>query len=284
MTGAQGIKMKLILEYIDKNSFIHNLTGATKLICFILWCVVTIITYDTRLLIFLIVLSVFLFKLSKIKFKDISFVITFILIFLLLNNILIYAFGPNTGPEIYGTKTILLNFNNAYSITAEQLFYQLNITLKYFSVIPISLLFILTTNPSEFAASLNKIGINYKISYAISLALRYIPDIIEDYKNISLSKQARGIDMSKNEKLSIRIKNMFFIIIPIIFSSINRIDKISCAMELRGFGYKKKRTWYTQRKFKINDIVSILFFIILDLRAIWLFYMNNGRFFNPFIK
>ena len=32
---------------------------------------------------------------------------------------------------------------------------------------------------------------------------------------------------------------MFFIIIPIIFSSINRIDKISCAMELRGFGYKK---------------------------------------------
>ena len=56
------------------------------------------------------------------------------------------------------------------------------------------------------AASLNKIGINYKISYAISLALRYIPDIIEDYKNISLSKQARGIDMSKNEKLSIRIK------------------------------------------------------------------------------
>ncbi|BAK81874.1 energy-coupling factor transporter transmembrane component T family protein [Candidatus Arthromitus sp. SFB-rat-Yit] len=274
--------MKLVLEYIDKNSFIHNLTGATKLICFILWCTITIITYDTRLLISLLILSLFLFKISKIKFKDISLIIIFILIFLLLNNILIYIFGPNTGSEIYGTKTILLNFNNSYSVTAEQIFYQFNITLKYFSVIPISLLFILTTNPSEFAASLNKIGINYKISYSISLALRYIPDIIEDYKNVSLSKQARGIDMSKNEKLIVRMKNMFLIIIPIIFSSLNRIDKISCAMELRGFGYNKKRTWYNQKKFKKNDILSILFFIILNLISIYLFHTNNGRFFNPF--
>ena len=37
---------------------------------------------------------------------------------------------------------------------------QLNITLKYFAIIPMALLFIVATNPSEFAASLNKIGVN----------------------------------------------------------------------------------------------------------------------------
>ncbi len=275
--------MKLMLEYIHKDSFIHKLTGATKLICFLLWCITTMITYDTRILLFMILFSIILFKISKIEFKEVSFVLFFILFFLILNNIFIYIFSPNTGTEIYGTKTVLIEFFGNYSITLEQLFYQFNITLKYFSVIPIALLFILTTHPSEFASSLNKIGINYKIAYAISLSLRYIPDIMNDYKNIALSKQARGIDLSKNEKLFKRIKNIFLILIPIIFSSIERIEKISCAMELRAFGYKKKRTWYNQRNFKLIDILSIICFSILVLIAIIFLNINKGRFLNPFI-
>ena len=274
--------MKLMLEYIHKDSFIHNLTGATKLLCFLLWCIATMITYDTRILVITIIFSFILFKVSKIKIKDVSVVLLFILFFLLLNNIFIFIFAPNTGTNIYGSETILVNLIGNYKITLEQLFYQLNITLKYFSVIPIALLFILTTNPSEFASSLNKIGINYKISYAVSLALRYIPDIITDYKNISVSKQARGINMSKNEKLHKRIKNVFLILVPIIFSSIEKIEKISCAMELRAFGYKKKRTWYNQRSFKIMDFLCILFCILLIVLSVYLLFINNGRFYNPF--
>lgn len=274
--------MKLMLEYVHKDSFIHELTGATKLLCFLLWCITTMITYDTRILIFMITISIVLFKISKINFQEVAFVILFIVFFLILNNIFIYIFAPNTGTDVYGTKTILINLFGNYSITLEQIFYQLNITLKYFSVIPIALLFILTTHPSEFASSLSKIGISYKISYAISLSLRYIPDIINDYKNISTSKQARGIDLSKNEKLIKRIKNVFLILVPIIFSSLERIEKISCAMELRAFGYKKKRTWYNEREFKPKDIFSILCFSLLVLISIIFLYINGGRFYNPF--
>ena len=54
-----------------------------------------------------------------------------------------------------------------------------------------------TTNPSEFAASLNRIGVNYKIAYSVAIALRYIPDVQRDYKDISFAQQARGIEMSK---------------------------------------------------------------------------------------
>ncbi len=62
-----------------------------------------------------------------------------------------------------------------------------------------ALFFILATNPSEFAASLNKIGVSYKISYSVSIALRYIPDIQREYHDISFAQQARGIDMSKKK-------------------------------------------------------------------------------------
>jgi len=80
-----------------------------------------------------------------------------------------------------------------------------------------ALLFILATNPSEFAASLNKIGVSYKISYSVSIALRYIPDIQREYHDISFAQQARGIDMSKKEKLGKRIKNIYSVLMPLIF-------------------------------------------------------------------
>ena len=57
------------------------------------------------------------------------------------------------------------------------------------------LLFVCTTNPSEFASSLNKIGVKYSVSYAVALALRYIPDIQKDYHDISQAQQARGIEL-----------------------------------------------------------------------------------------
>ena len=53
-----------------------------------------------------------------------------------------------------------------------------NISLKYFVALPVAILFISATDPSEFAASLNSIGISYKVGYSVSIALRYIPEII----------------------------------------------------------------------------------------------------------
>ena len=55
-----------LLEYIEKDSVIHRLNGAAKLICFILWTVAIMLTYDTRLLAVLTLLGFVLFKISKI--------------------------------------------------------------------------------------------------------------------------------------------------------------------------------------------------------------------------
>lgn len=272
-----------MLSYIDKKSPIHRLTGATKLICFILWAIASMITYDTRILFIMFVIGLVVFKISKIRFKDVSFILYFILFFLLLNNILIFLFAPYQGVDIYTTRHDLFHLIGPYTVTAEQLFYQLNVTLKYFSVIPMALLFIVATEPSEFASSLNKIGVSYKISYSVAITLRYIPDIQREYVDISFAQQARGIDMSKKEKLAKRIKNSAAIIMPLIFSSLDRIDAISAAMELRAFGENKKRTWYNEREFTIKDYIAIVIISIVLITSIVLLKVNSGRFFNPFI-
>ena len=272
-----------MLSYIKKDSPIHKLTGATKLICFLLWTIAAMITYDTRVLIGLFIAGIIVFKISKIKFEYVSFILYFILFFLLLNALLIFVFSPYQGVDIYGSRTDLFHLIGPYTVTKEQLFYELNVILKYFAIIPMALLFILTTDPSEFAASLNKIGVSYKVAYTVSIALRYIPDVQRDYKDISFAQQARGIDLSSKEKLSKRIKNSAAILMPLIFSSLERIDKISLAMELRAFGNNKKRTWYNSRKFGKIDYISIVILLIIVAISIAMVKVNGSRFYNPFI-
>lgn len=271
-----------MLEYTEIDSPIHKMTGATKLICLILWSLISMLTYNTYILVFMVLFSFFIFKISKIKFSQISFVFYFILVFLIINNIAIFIFSPYEGVKIYNSRTDLLHIVGPYTITVEQLFYQFNVTLKYFSIIPVALVFMVATNPSEFAASLNKIGVNYKIAYSVSIALRYIPDIQHEYNDISFAQQARGIDMSKKAKLTEKIKNSTAILMPLIFSSLERIETVSSAMELRAFGNKKKRTWYSQRDFKRNDYIAMSILIILFIVSIFISLRNGSRFYNPF--
>ena len=271
-----------LFNYIERSSPVHRLTGATKLLCLLLWSFAAMATYDTRLLLVLSILSVFLFRLSKIRLRDVSFMLGFTAAFMLLNNLLVFLFSPQHGVEIYGTSHVLLHLGKRYSLTQEQLFYHLNLFLKYLSTIPMVLLFVSTTNPSEFAASLNRIGVPYSIAYSVALALRYIPDIQKEYHDISLAQQARGIELSKKENLFKRLKSASSILTPLILSSIDRIEIISNAMELRCFGKNKKRTWYMARRFAPADIIAIVFCCLLVVLTFALSLLNHGRFYNPF--
>lgn len=272
-----------ILGYIEKDTIIHRLSGTTKLISFLLLSVISMMSYDIRFLLLLTILSIICFTIAKIPYDSISLVLKFVLVFSILNLLAIYIFEPEYGVRLYGSRTVISEGFGRYSLTYEQVFYELNVMIKYFVTIPLALIFIFTTNPSEFASSLNKIGISYKISYAVALALRYIPDIQNSYNDIRLASQARGIEMSKKANLIDRIKASSNIILPLIFDSLARIETISQAMELRRFGKEKTRTWISYRPFKKIDLVAIIFTIIIFAIGIALFVVNKGRFYNPFI-
>lgn len=272
-----------LFNYIDRPSPIHRLTGACKLVCLIAWSLACMTTFYTPLLIAMTLASFVLFRIAKLKLSDISFMVGIMTVYILMNNLLIFLFSPDHGTYIYGTETVLFRLFGPYVVTAEQLFYHFNVILKNVCSVPIVLLFVCTTNPSEFAASLNRIGVSYRISYAVALALRYIPDIQREYRDISLAQQARGTEMSKKASLVNRLKAASSILIPLILSSMERIETISNAMELRGFGKDKHRSWYSARKFSTMDITCIVVCVLLMILSLAINYFNGGRYFNPFI-
>ena len=268
---------KTVLNYLPRKSVVHELTGTTKLVFFLLFTFASMMTYDTRVLLALLLVSVGIFRLSKIRFGEVRFMMTFTLVFLVLNNLFIFLFNPDQGTALYGTRHVLFHLFWRYDLTQEQLFYMLNISLKYFVSLPIAILFI--------AASLSSIGVSYRVSYSVALALRYIPDIQRDYHAISQAQQARGIELGKKEKLLMRLKNSVNILLPLILSSLQRIDVISSAMELRGFGKdKKKRTWYMKRPMKRNDFIAIALGALLLAFSLGMIAANGGRFWNPFAQ
>jgi len=272
-----------LFNYIDRPSPIHRLTGASKLVCLILWSIAAMSSFYTPFLAVLTVGALALFKVSRIKLRDVSFMLGFTAVFMVLNNVLIFLFSPQHGVELYGTKHVLFTIAGPYVMTREQLFYHLNVFLKYLCTIPVVLLFVSTTNPSEFAASLNRIGVSYRVSYSVALALRYIPDIQREYHDISQAQQARGVEMSKKASIVNRLKSAAGILVPLIMSSLERIEVVSNAMELRGFGKNKKRTWYMGRKFSRSDIAAIAVSIVILIVSLALTAINGGRFYNPFV-
>ncbi len=278
----EGMSMSRLLTYAEKDTWIHRLCGVTKLLFFLAWSVIGMLTYDTRVLIVMLFTSLIIFKVSKTEWRQVGTIFKFILFFLCLNVITIFFFAPFEGTIIYGDRTDIIHLFGNYWITKEQIFYEMNIVLKYFTVIPVVLMFIVTTNPSEFAASLNRIGISYNIGYAVAIALRYIPDVQSDFIKIKHAQEARGIEMSSKAKFHVRLRNMATIIFPLIFSSMERIDVVSNAMELRGFGKHKKRTWYSGKPLKKNDYFTIVFVLLFGSIAMIVTFYDGSRFYNPF--
>ena len=275
--------MSRIITYKEKDCFIHRLSGLTKLIFFLMWTLVTMLTYDTRILAVMVVASVVIFILSKTEWKQVRTVFLFIMFFLVLNVTAIFLFSPYEGCKIYGSRTDWLHIAGNYTFTYEQLFYEFNVVLKYFTIVPSVFMFITSTNPSEFAASLNRIGFPYTICYSVAIALRYIPDVQSDFYRIKNAQEARGIEMSGRANIFSRLKNMSAILFPLIFTSMERIDSVSSAMELRGFGKNKKRTWYSGRKLEKQDILIIAGIFVLSALALFITYRDGSRFYNPFI-
>ncbi|MBR1643293.1 MAG: energy-coupling factor transporter transmembrane protein EcfT [Butyrivibrio sp.] len=275
--------MSRLISYEKKNTPVHKLSGFTKLVFFIVWCMASALTFETGILLLMLVMGLVIYRISDVKWKQVSTIFAAVMFFMVINLTCIFFFAPYQGSAIYGTRTDIVHMFGNYSLTREQLFYEFNVFIKYFTVVPAVFIFLTTTDPSELASSLNGIGVPYSISYSLEIALRYIPDVQDEFRRIKNAQEARGIEMSNKGRLIDRIKNVATIIFPLLFSTMERIDVVSNAMELRGFGKKKKRSWYSKKPLVFADYAVIAFIVLFFVATMVITYADGSRYFNPFV-
>jgi len=274
-------KIAFGISYIDTGSALHQLNGITKFVLFIAWVTVVLTTFDLRLIGGLVCVGLLLLNMTHVPVKAYRTLLIATASVLSLNALFMFLLAPQQGTEYIGTETILLPLG-FYSITQETLFYLITVTLKYFSMFPIALVFVFTTHPTEFSASLNRLGVPYKIAYAVSLTLRYLPEIKKDYVNIMHAQQARGIELSKKASFFARLKSLASILGPLIFSSLDKTEEISNAMTLRGFGRHQSRTWYSLKPLAVRDWLCLLGILVCVSLAIFKRVFETQLFWYPF--
>jgi energy-coupling factor transport system permease protein len=274
-------KIRFGLNYIETGSFLHRLSGVTKFTLFIYWITVVLTTFDLRILAGMLFFGLLLIRLSKVPFRIYRPFLFFMIYILFMNSLFMFLFAPMQGVIYMGSRTDLFVITGRYTVTLETLFYLLVIATKHFSIFPMALLFVFTTHPSEFASSLNRIGVPYKVAYSVSLTLRYLPEITKDFVNIMQSQQARGVEISKKVSLHRRISNVTRILIPLLLSSLEKAEVISNAMTLRGFGKSKRRSWYNARPLRRADAAVFALMVVFLLFVLWMRSRTDAMFWYP---
>lgn len=235
----------VIGSYYPVKSKVHFMNPVSKVLCTILYIIMIFLCQDVRLMLLLMLLSVLMIEIAHLP-KSIYLRTFRSLKFLIILMIIIYYF---IGTDL---ETVL------------------NMILRLINIVLYTTILTLTTPPTEITYGLQKsmsplkllgIPIN-KMSLSISLALRFIPTIIDQGNKILKSQASRGIDYyaSGIKGKFTAVKSM---LLPMFILTIRRADTLSEAMQIRLYNINSKRTNFRINKWGFFD--TFLFLIHLGI-------------------
>lgn len=263
-----------IINLLPGSTFFHKLTGKTKVRLFLVLIVYATMSFDLPILLPLFILSIFAFISLKPNMKAIKVIMIIVLLMNLFNIFLYWIADPHAGIEYTNDDTILFALTDYFVFTRGTLWYLGVRLLKMLTSFMVSLVFIMSITPSEMAAGLSSCGLPYKFGSIVEIAFRYIPDISRDYENISVSMQCRGLELdTKKIGPFKKLKQMVLILIPLVITSFDRVQNIANAMDLRGFGKMKKRTYYAEHEeSKWDKVFSVITLLVLIFIIAYIVY------------
>lgn len=266
---------RLFINLTPGPTFLDKLTGKTKVRLFFAIVFLLIATWDARI-IFPSVLVALVGLLSlKAHLRGVKAITVFVILMNLFNLFLVWVLQPDIGAEVCGGSTVL--FRAGHIVTSQTLWYFLVRFCKMMATFLAAMAFIQSITPSEIAAGLYACKIPYKVCMIVSIAFRYIPDIMRDFTDIKISMQARGMELdARKTSLVKRLKQNVLILVPLIITSFDRVGNIANAMDLRGFGKEKKRTYYSEHEEGPGDKIMkpvylaiwLLFAVVVILRIV----------------
>ena len=254
----------LVGQYVETHSIFHRLDPRTKLIGIVI-LMLSFLTLGTGLSYVIATFFVFgILLFSKVPFHFFWRGLRPLLF------ILLFTFVYNA---VFTKGTILWSWS-FIEVTEEGLRMGLRFVWRIILLILLASILTLTTKPLDLAyglekllAPLSKLGVPVEqLSLMIVIAIRFIPTIKEELDRILLAQKARGYDLTVLS-LPRRIFAYIPIIIPLLFTTIQRAEQLSYAIDARAYGNGKGRTSYRVLQLQQMDYlavgVALLFAMIL---------------------
>lgn len=260
----------LLGRYIQGDSWIHRLDPRTKLISSFYFILIIFLANNWQTYLVLALFTLLAIRLSGISIrffingvKPMIWLILFTVMFQVL-----FTYGGETyfkwGPF---TITSLGLINGAF------------IFVRLVLIIFMSTILTLTTAPLELTDGIEhllrplaKIGFPaHEIALMLSIALRYVPTLMDEAQKIMNAQRARGVEFDQGNFIE-RMKAIIPILVPLFVSAFNRAEEMATAMEARGYRGSEGRTKYRQLHYSQAD--GITYFALLALTIV-LFVLKN---------
>lgn len=256
-------------KYVPYNSFIHRLDPRGKLLSLIVLMVCIFLKFESVAMNFLVygILFIFIYIIMRIAhiklgmlFKQLKAMWIMILILLIVNMLV-------KGDESMGTIDV---FNTGWIIYYSAIYNTLYIVFRLIIMLGLTLVLTATTKPLELTNALewlmNPLKVIkfpvHEIAMTISLALRFIPTLLEETDRIMKAQASRGVDF-QNGKFSEKIRAIVSLIVPLFISALQRSEELANAMEARGYDPSAKRTKYRVSKWQVKDTISSLVVLVI---------------------
>lgn len=260
-------------QYYPTNSVVHKMNASVKILLVIAYIVAVFMVKSYHFLGFLACFTVVILVtiLAKLPFSKVLKSMKAVIFIVLFTSVLQVFFNKN------GTPLWQDGF-----ITDEGLLTALLISLRIILTVLGASILTLTTSPVELADGLEFLLYPLKwikfpvheFALIMSIALRFIPTLLEETDRIIKAQKARGANFESGNIFK-RAKALIPVLIPLLISSFRRADELADAMDARCYAGSKVRTKYKKAKFNLADAFGILLFAGLIVGVVFLnkFYL-----------
>ncbi len=262
-------------QYYPSNSVLHRLDPRMKIILALLYIVCSFLCKNIISFALLAISALVLIIAGKIPLKIVFRGLRMILIVLIFTSA-INVFMTRGDVLLFEWKFIHVYLEGIYAA----LFMIIRISAL---VIGTSMFMTYTTTPIELTdaledllSPLKKLHVPvHEFAMMMTIALRFIPTLVEETDKIMTAQKARGVDFSSGSLIS-RAKALIPILIPLFVSAFNRAADLATAMECRCYHGGEGRTRMKIRHVRFWDFIPLLFMIALGTGMIVLNILNIG--------
>lgn len=247
-------------QYFPGNSPVHHLDSRVKIILTIVFIVMLFLAKNIWGLLIGVVFTALTFAISKIPFKmiikSLKPIVPIIVFTAILN-----LFFIRTGSPLLEIKFIKITddgINTAFFMIIRIICLIVGTSLLTYTTSPIDL----TDAIERLLSPLKKIKVPvHELAMMMTIALRFIPTLIEETDKIMSAQKARGADMETGSLVQ-RAKALIPILIPLFVSSIRRAEELALAMECRCYHGGEGRTRMKQLRITVVDYIAVVYTII----------------------
>lgn len=245
--------------FYEHDSFLQRLNPLTKLAFAIgLIVLLTAIVDPITPLVLSAMTLLAVWRLGRVPLGDLARLLLpflVLLIGLVWTTTLFYVPSPGTHPRALTTL-------GPFLVTDQALGYALAVGLRLVGFFAASLLFVLTTDPTDLIRALvQQLRLSYRFGYGAHAAYRFVPFFEADLATIRLARRLRGVPEAGGPVA--RVQQYAGYLVPLLAGAIRRADRVALAMDARGFGAFPDRTAYRRARFGRADLVFALGVVVV---------------------